>query len=136
MRIAPLAPALLALVALPAAAQEIVNPAPSAAQQLAGRHMICEYTMECFEQEECTFTRFGHDLSLPEDFPGRSAILLGTGPADGQALLLGGALVVRGTDGTAAYQLTSTEEGFARLSVHFVQDLTAITYHGQCNLAE
>ncbi|MGP6088361.1 hypothetical protein [Antarctobacter jejuensis] len=98
--------------------------------------MLCEYTVECLDEEECTFAQFGHELDLPKTFPGEATMLLGTGDAKGQVGEANGALVLTATDQYGSYMLTQKMDGQARLSVHFVEPLTVVTYHGSCEFIE
>lgn len=98
--------------------------------------MTCQYTVECLEEEECTFAQFGHDLALPKTLPGEARLQLGTGEAEGHAAEHNGVLVTTATDDHASYMLTQTLQGFAKLSVHFAEPLTVVTYHGSCQVSE
>jgi hypothetical protein len=98
--------------------------------------MTCAYTVECYEEEACTFAQFGHDVDLPEHMPGSASISLGTGPADGTAHVVNGVLVVTVSDSFGSYMLSQTPDGMARLSAHFADPLTVVTYHGGCEVTE
>jgi hypothetical protein len=116
----------LALAPLGAAAQVIEQQGASA--------MVCDYVAECYEQEACTFAQFGHDLEIPRSMPGEAVLHLGTGAARGEARIVNDVLVVTASDAQASYLLSNADNGFARLSVHFADELTAVTYHGTCQI--
>lgn len=98
--------------------------------------MACSYTVECLDEEACTFAQFGHEMDLPRTLPGDAVLQLGTGPATGRAEQHNGLLVVTAADGSASYMLSTALDGLARLSVHFADPLTVVTYHGQCEVSE
>lgn len=98
--------------------------------------MSCAYTMECLDEESCTFAQFGHDVDLPKQMPGDAVMDMGTGPANGTAMVANGVLVVTATDSYGSYLLTQTPEGLTKLSVHFADPLTVVTYHGSCQVTE
>lgn len=118
--------ALLAMAATGASAQVI--------EQQGASTMVCEYTTECYEEEECTFAQFGHDLDIPRTMPGEAVLHLGTGDASGEARIVNDVLVVTASDGNASYMMSNADNGYAKLSVHFAKDLTVVTYHGQCKI--
>ena len=109
---------------------------PGAQAAESGEMLICSYATECYEERPCTFTQFGHDVALPAQLPGSAAMLLGTGPAEGRAQMVNDVLVVTGADSYGAYMLTSTAEGFARLSMHFADPPLIVTYQGTCVVPE
>lgn len=123
-------PALLAVVTLwPAAG--------TAAQDLAGATLICSFTQECFETAECTPTRHTVDVALPMAFPGDGSLLPETGPVEGEARLVGATLAVTAADDAGTVMtLARSSEGFARLSVLSGAPIEAMTYHGECRVAE
>ncbi|MBY6115719.1 hypothetical protein KUW09_18080 [Mameliella alba] len=94
--------------------------------------MACEYSVECLDEEACTFAQFGHDVTLPEQMPGEAVLDLGTGPAKGTAQVLNGVLVIMAHDQYGSYLLSQTPGGLAKLSVQFAEPLTVVTYHGEC----
>lgn len=98
--------------------------------------MTCNYTVECLDEEPCTFAQFGHDMDLPRTLPGDAVLQLGTGPATGRAAEHNGLLVVTAADGLGSYMVSTTLDGLARLSLHIADPLTVVTYHGQCEVAE
>lgn len=98
--------------------------------------MICAYTLECLDEEACTFAQFGHDLDLPKTVPGDAVMALGTGEAKGVVREANGVLIVTATDQYGSYMLTQTMDGQARLTVHFADPLTVVTYHGSCAFTE
>ena len=98
--------------------------------------MTCNYTMECLDEEACTFAQFGHDVTLPDQMPGKATLELGTGTAAGAADVANGVLVLTAMDGFGSYMLTQTPQGLAKLSVHFADPLTVVTYHGACEVTE
>ncbi len=98
--------------------------------------MTCQYTVECLDEEECTFAQFGHDLDLPKTLPGEATMALGTGEAKGTARVANGVFVVTATDQFGSYMLTRMMDGQARLSVHFAEPLTVVNYHGSCEFTE
>ncbi|SMX50614.1 hypothetical protein [Maliponia aquimaris] len=98
--------------------------------------MTCTYTVECLDEEACTFAQFGHDMDLPRTLPGDAVLQLGTGPAEGRAAEHNGLLVITAADGLASYMVSTTLDGLARLSVHIADPLTVVTYHGQCEVTE
>lgn len=103
-------------------------------EQQGASTMVCEYTSECFEEEECTFAQFGHDLDIPRTMPGEAVLHLGTGDAQGEAKIVNDVLVVTATDANASYMMSNADNGYAKLSVHFAKDLTVVTYHGTCKI--
>lgn len=98
--------------------------------------MSCSYTVECLEEEACTFAQFGHDVDLPKQMPGDVVLELGTGPAKGTAQVINGLLVVNATDTHGSYLLSQTPDGIAKLSVQFADPLMVVTYHGACVVTE
>ncbi len=94
--------------------------------------MSCNYTVECLDEEACTFAQFGHDVDLPKQMPGEAELVLGTGPAKGTARVVNGVLVIFAHDGNGSYLLSQTPDGLAKLSVQFADPLTVVTYHGEC----
>lgn len=98
--------------------------------------LSCDYTVECLEEEACTFAQFGHDVDLPEQMPGAALLAMGTGPANGMARVVNGVLVIAATDSAASYLLSQTPAGIAKLSVHFADPLLVVTYHGACVVTE
>ncbi|WP_323768619.1 hypothetical protein [Antarctobacter sp.] len=98
--------------------------------------MSCNYTVECLEEEACTFAQFGHDVDLPKQMPGDAVLDMGTGPAKGTARVVNGVLVIDASDAYASYLLSQTPEGIAKLSVHFAEPLMVVTYHGDCVVTE
>ncbi|WP_421907582.1 hypothetical protein [Mameliella sp.] len=98
--------------------------------------MSCNYTVECFDEEACTFAQFGHDVDLPKQMPGEAELVLGTGPAMGTAQVVNDVLVIFAHDGYGSYLLSQTPEGLAKLSVQFADPLTVVTYHGECVVTE
>ncbi|MDD9729535.1 hypothetical protein PVW46_06400 [Mameliella sp. AT18] len=94
--------------------------------------MSCNYTVECLDEEACTFAQFGHDVDLPKQMPGEADLVLGTGPATGTAQVVNGVLVIFAHDGNGSYLLSQTPDGLAKLSVQFADPLTVVTYHGEC----
>ena len=105
-------------------------------EQPGAAMMACNYTTECLEEEECVFAQFGHDIDLPEQLPGEAVLGLGTGPAEGTARVVNGVLVISASDGFGSYMLSQTPAGLAKLSVHFADPLTTVTYHGECAVTE
>lgn len=98
--------------------------------------MTCEYTVECLDEEACTFAQFGHDMDLPLSLPGDAVLELGTGPAEGRAAEHNGLLVVTAADALGSYMLSTRLDGLARLTLHIADPLTVVTYHGQCEVTE
>ncbi len=118
--------ALGALIALPVIAQ---------AEDIANQTLICTFTTECYETEECTFTDFTVDVALG-NVPGDASLLPDTGPAEGKAELVGDMLMVSAKDTNGAYLLTRSPGGLAKLSVHYGGTHLMIAYDGQCRVAE
>lgn len=98
--------------------------------------MTCDYTVECLEEEECTFAQFGHEVDLPKQMPGDAVLDMGTGPATGIARVVNGVLVITASDAYGSYLLSQTPGGIAKLSVHFAEPLMVVTYHGACEVTE
>ncbi len=105
-------------------------------QDMLGKSLLCSMTMECYEQEACTFTQFAFDIPLPDALPGEASLLLPGGPAEGGAANTGGTLYVAAEDEVAVYLLTRTPNSDARLSAHFVDPMQVLTYHGRCELVK
>lgn len=120
--------ALTLMAAAPAVADTIVRDGPSG--------MVCNYVEECYETEECTFAKFGMDVDLPKIMPDDATLLLGSGPAKGEAKMVNDVLVVTASDQYGSYMMSNTANGFSKLSAHFAQDLTVVTYHGSCTVTE
>jgi hypothetical protein len=116
-----------------------VLPAAVAAQpasEIAGATLVCLFSTECYEQEECTFAQFTVDVSTDADLPGEAALLPDGDPAEGAALDRDGTLVISATGTGGAYLFSRDPNSSARLSVHFGDPLQVITYHGRCDVAE
>ncbi|MGH1414739.1 MAG: hypothetical protein ACRBB0_14720 [Pelagimonas sp.] len=118
--------AFVGLIALPFAAQ---------AEDIANHTLICQFTTECYETEECTFTDFTVDVALG-NVPGDASLLPDTGPAEGKSDLIGDMLRVSAKDANGAYLLTRSPGGLAKLSVHYSGSHLMIAYDGQCRVAE